>query len=66
MFKGFFRSNGIQNAVLLSNLSLSVKTAKRLPVYFTEEEAAALLEAAAEFRYPARNVAMFRFILPCM
>jgi len=43
-----------------------VKTAKRQPVYFTEEEAAALLEAAAEFRYPARNVAMFRFILPCM
>lgn len=40
-----------------------MKTAKRLPVYFTEEEAAALLEAAAAFRYPARNVAMFRFFL---
>ena len=41
----------------------SVRTPKRLPVYFTEEEAAALLEAAAAFRYPARNVAMFRFFL---
>lgn len=41
----------------------SVKTAKRLPVYFSKEESEALLEAAAAFRYPERNVAMFRFFL---
>ena len=41
----------------------SVRTPKRLPVYFTREESEALLEAASSFRYPLRNVAMFRLFL---
>ncbi len=41
----------------------SVRTGKRLPVYFTVEEAEAFLEAAATGRYAHRDLAMFRLVL---
>lgn len=41
----------------------SVRTPKRLPVYFSKEESEALLTAAESFRYGVRNVAMFRLFL---
>ncbi len=40
-----------------------MRTGKRLPLYFTKEEAEAFLEAAATVRYAIRGLAMFRLVL---